>query len=77
MASARTISDRMPTACDGRNLWNGKKNPVTLVYTVVERKSAVHPSNGFAPSIPNNTTKPEAIPIRLKMTCTRVIVSIH
>jgi hypothetical protein len=54
-----------PTTWDGNNLWNGNMNPVTLVATVVTRKSAVQPSS-FLPAIsPNKTTDPDKIPVRL------------
>src|SRR5260370_18987013 len=58
--------------CDGKRRWNGKRKPVTLVATVVQRKSLVQPSNRFAVSIPNKTTKPAPIPARLNTTCRRV-----
>ena len=66
----------MPTPCDGKNLWNGKRNPVTLVSTVVNRNSAVQPSSRFAASSPNTTTNPERIPVKLNTTCTNVNVVI-
>src|SRR2546429_998984 len=28
----------MPVACEGKNLWNGKRNPVTLVNTIEAKK---------------------------------------
>ena len=49
----------------------GKKNPVTLVRTVVARKMAVQPSSFLPPSMP---TSPATIPIRLMMTCSVVNV---
>jgi hypothetical protein len=52
--------------------WNGKRKPVTLVRTVVVRKSAVQPSSFSAVNIPNTTTNPEKIPIKLNTTCTNV-----
>src|SRR5882724_2612311 len=76
MAIASTTSDTMPTPCDGKNLWNGKRNPVTLVSTVVTRNSAVQPSSRFPPSNPNTTTTPDKIPIKLSTTCTKVNVVI-
>src|SRR6266403_6342 len=76
MAIASTISDTMPTPCDGKNLWNGKRNPVTLVSTVVTKNSAVQPSSRFPPSSPNTTTNPDKIPIKLNRTCTKVNVVI-
>ena len=64
----------MPTPCDGKKRWNGKRNPVTLVATVLTRKSAVQPSSRFQASSPNTTTNPEKIPIKLSTTCTKVNV---
>jgi len=37
----------MPTPWDGIKWWTGKKNPVTLVATVVVKNSAVQPSSRF------------------------------
>jgi hypothetical protein len=45
---------------------------VTLVNTVVARKSTVQPSSLFDLNMPNRTMVPEKIPIRLKTTCTKV-----
>src|SRR5258706_3534285 len=59
-------------AWDGKNPWYGKKNPVTLVRTVVARTTAVQPSSGFAASSPNITMNPEKIPIKLNRMCTKV-----
>src|SRR5262245_29878919 len=64
----------MPTPWAGVNCLNGKKNPVTLVATVVARKSAVQPSSRFPLSSPNMTTNPEPIPNRLITTCMKVSV---
>src|SRR5882762_4727134 len=76
MAIASTTSDTMPTPCDGKNLWNGKRKPVTLVSTVVTRNSAVQPSSRFPPSRPNTATNPDKIPSKLSTTCTNVKVVI-
>ena len=57
----------MPTAWEGKNLWNGNRNPVTLVKTVVARKSAVQPSRRFAVRNPPTTTNPERIPPELNV----------
>src|SRR5882762_10835109 len=65
-----------PTTCDGNNLWNGNMNPVTLVATVVSRKSAVQPSRLFPAISPNKTTNPDKIPTRLITTWTKVKVVI-
>src|SRR6266849_8639809 len=62
----------MPTAWDSKNRWNGKKKPVTLVSTVVNRKTPVQPSRRFPLSSPNVTTNPVKIPIKLNTTCTKV-----
>jgi hypothetical protein len=51
-----------------------KENPVTLVKIVVARKSSVKPLNRRSVSMPSSTTTPEAIPMRLMMTCTVVNV---
>jgi hypothetical protein len=40
MTNASTISDRMPTAWEGRNFSDGNREPVTLVATMVHRKRA-------------------------------------
>src|SRR5882762_5053180 len=72
MAIASTMSDTIPTPWDGKNLWNGKRNPVTLVSTVVTRNSAVQPSSRFPPSSPSTTTNPDKIPSKLNITCTKV-----
>src|SRR5712692_4292000 len=74
MAIARAISDTMPIACEGKNLWKGKRKPVTLVATVVARNRAVQPSSLFPVSNPYATTIPEKIPIKLNTTCTKVSV---
>src|SRR5712692_3403657 len=39
----------MPTPWDGMKRWNGNRNPVTLVATVLTRKIAVQPSSGEQP----------------------------
>src|SRR6266568_6692188 len=74
MATASTINDTMPTPWDGKKRWNGKKNPVTFVSTVVTRNSAVQASRRFVASKPNTTTNPDKIPIKLNATCTKVSV---
>src|SRR5713101_2580308 len=74
MAIARALSDTMPIACEGKNLWNGKRKPVTLVNRVVARNRAVQPSSLFPVSNPYATTIPEKIPIKLNTTCTKVSV---
>jgi hypothetical protein len=55
---------------------NGKRNPVTLVKTVVARKIAVAPSKRFLRNIPKRTNKPEPIPATLINTWTRVNVAV-
>jgi hypothetical protein len=52
--------------------WNEKRNPVTLVATVVARKSAIQPLSRFAVRNPNKTRTPEQMPTRLSATCTMV-----
>ena len=64
----KTLRYRMPTACEGKNLWNGNRNPVTLVSTVVARKSAVQPLLRFAVRNPAKTTNPDRIPTKLNAT---------
>src|SRR6266404_7219691 len=64
----------MPTPIAGVKPWKGKKNPVTLVSNVVNRKSAVQPSNRFAVSRPYATRKPARMAIKLITTCTLVNV---
>src|SRR5580658_1708959 len=66
----------MPTTCDGRRCSKGKRNPVTLVRTVVTRKIEVAPSKRSPISSPYTTRKPEPIPTRLINTCTRVNVDV-
>src|ERR1700686_4997225 len=63
-----------PTICDGRMRSLGKKYPVTLVKTVVARKSPVQPSRLLELNIPNRTTRPATMPTRLKTTWTKVKV---
>ena len=62
----------MPITCDGKKRWNGNKNPVTLVATVLQIKTAVQPLICFEVSSPNSTTSPAKIPIKLNKTCTNV-----
>src|SRR6266436_823765 len=50
----------------------GKKNPVTLVRTVVIRKTFVQPGSRCAVSMPYDTTKPDRIPARLMATWIKV-----
>jgi hypothetical protein len=64
-----------PTTWDARSSWNGKRNPVTLVSTVLVRKVAVQPSSRFAVKNPYTTIRPEAIPIKLMATCTNVNIA--
>ena len=45
-----------------------KEKPVTLVKTVVPRKSAVQALSLFELNMPNTTTKPEPIPTKLEAT---------
>jgi hypothetical protein len=41
-----------PKMCDGFSSVNGNRKPVTLVRTVVAKKTAVQPANSLAFSIP-------------------------
>jgi hypothetical protein len=66
----------MPTLWEGKRWSNGKPNPVTLVATVVARKTAVHPLSRFPASSPKMTTNPEPIPTRPINTCTKVNVDV-
>ena len=67
-ATARTTREMIPTTCDGKSRVVGKANPVTLVATVVTRKSVFQPPCRRPPSSPNRTTSPAPIPIRLSTT---------
>ncbi len=63
--------------CDGSSLSDtsgGIRNPVALVRIVSSRKIAVRPPGRREPSMPNITTRPATIAIRLMMTCTRTNV---
>src|ERR1700720_3506934 len=62
----------MPTPWDGKNLWNGNKNPVRLVAAVVSRNVAVQLFDCFPEISANTTTKPARIPTKLRATCKRV-----
>ena len=64
-----------PTMWDGSTRSLGKKNPLTLVSTVVARKSAVQPGSLRAHSMPTRAMIPVAIPMRLITTCTTVNVA--
>jgi hypothetical protein len=55
-------------AWEGKNLWNGKRNPVTLVATVVTRNVAVQPFECFADRSAKKTIKPAKIPTKLNAT---------
>jgi hypothetical protein len=65
----------MPTLWDGSRWSNGNPNPVTLVATVVARKTAVQPSRRLPATRPSTTTSPDAIPARLISMWTTVNVS--
>src|SRR6266568_3101965 len=51
---------------------HGKPKPVTLVNTVVVKKTAVNPSSRFPVRNPYITIRPETIPTRLISTCKKV-----
>src|SRR2546430_17231188 len=72
IATAKTIRETLPTAREGKNLWNGNRNPVTLVSTVVTKKTAVQPLLRFALSNPARTTNLDRIPTKPKATGKRV-----
>jgi len=59
----------MPTIRAGSKPVPGNINPVTLVATVVMRKSAVHVGSLDALNMPNTTITPVNMPTKLKMTC--------
>jgi hypothetical protein len=61
-----------PTMCDGSRWSNGKPYPVRLVAAVVARNTAVEALCLFPASSPRSTTSPDAIPTRLRTTCTNV-----
>jgi hypothetical protein len=58
----------IPTACEGKNLWKGNKNPVALVATVVQMKTAVQPLRALEVNKPSITTNPATMPIKLSRT---------
>src|SRR6478752_2110071 len=66
------MREMIPTACDGRKCWTGKRKPVTLVATVVVRNRVVQPSDRFDVRNPYSTTSPDAIPTRLMITWNKV-----
>jgi hypothetical protein len=57
-----------PTIWEGKTRSRGNGNPVTLVNTVVARKSAVQPSSLFELNMPTRTTSPAKMPTRLNTT---------
>src|SRR5712672_2262588 len=65
----------MPTICDGRSPFTGKKKPVTLVRMVVVRKNPFQPAIGPFCSITATTINPVMMPTMLMTTCTKVNVS--
>ena len=66
----------MPTMCDGSRWSRSKPKPVTLVATVVARKSKVPPAMRADLSMPAATTSPLAMPTRLNATWINVNVDI-
>jgi hypothetical protein len=54
-----------PTMCDGSSWWKGNMNPVTLVSTVVPRKSAVQNIKSRDVNMAYKTMRPLEMPIRL------------
>src|SRR5215472_10333897 len=59
----------MPTPNAGVKPWMGKRNPVTLVSTVVKRNNAVVTGNLCEANIPPTTISPLPIATRVIMTC--------
>jgi hypothetical protein len=66
------ISEMIPTQCDASSWVKGKKNPVTLVRTVVTRKMPVQPSIRTPAMSPPKTTSPAAMATILMTVWTRV-----
>jgi hypothetical protein len=75
MAAPRSTRDSTPMTCGGPN-FDGKKKPVTLVATVVVRKTPVHAETGLARSKSQVAANPETIAIKLMITWRRVKVGI-
>src|SRR5882762_4087271 len=69
-------NETRPITCDGKSLWNGNRNPVKLVATVVAKNSVVHLSSCFEEISPNTTTNPAAIPTKLNATWKNVNIAI-
>src|ERR1700724_3980067 len=61
-------SEMMPTMRGGSRPNGGSGNAVTLVRTVVARKSAVQPDSSLPPTRATRTISPDAMPIRLTTT---------
>ena len=68
MTGASTTTEMTPNAKPGVTPVIGNPNPVTLVRTVVTKKTAVHFSRRSFAIIPNKTTNPDRIAARLKAT---------
>jgi hypothetical protein len=72
IAMASATKERMPTTIPGVTLVFGKPKPVTLVRTVVMRNKLFHRLKSVPRRRPKRTRNPDAMPIRLMMTCTVV-----
>jgi len=71
-ANASSTDEMIPITMPGVIPPNGNMKPVTLVSTVVSRKSAVQAGSGFPSIIPITTMKPVTIATRLMTTCNGV-----
>jgi hypothetical protein len=60
----------------GVTSWNGNRNPVTLVSTVVIKKIAVQPLSVLRLSSPKTTMNHVPIPAKLNRTCISVKVDV-
>ena len=71
-ATARITQAKIPTPKAGVKPRMGKRNPVTLVSAVVERKSAVVTGNLCEANIPPTIISPLPMATRVIMTCKTV-----
>src|SRR5262245_15127640 len=74
MVTASTINEIIPILCDGSRCVNGNPNPEMLVKAVVAKNTAFQLAKALPFRNPYIATKPEAIPIRLMITCKSVYV---
>src|SRR5437588_496121 len=75
MAIPNTTSDKTPRTIPGVTCTKGKKNPVTLVSTVVAKNTDVSASMRLFAIIPTIAIKPDTIATRLMTTCNNVNVA--